>query len=104
MLPAGCSGDIVLASVKKGKPAEKESDASSDYPAEENLQEEGRAVHLLRGQRGGYRKQQGRDEGLRHHWSSCQGVRGPVAEDSLQRLLYLLVPASSKLPPQSLPP
>ena len=73
--------------------AEEESDASSDHPAEEDLQKEGRAVHLLRGQCGGDREQQGGDEGLCDHWPGGEGVRGLVAEDRVQRLLDLLVPA-----------
>merc|ERR1712211_234514 len=60
-LPAGCSR------------AEKESDASSDYPAEENLQEEGRAVHLLRGQRGVIVNNKGEMKG--------SAITGPVAKE-----------------------
>merc|ERR1711928_210253 len=64
-LPAGCSGDMVLASVKKGKPElRKKGDARCDHPTEEDLQKKGRPVHLLRGQCRGYCEQQGRDEGF----------------------------------------
>merc|ERR1711862_945803 len=46
-LPAGCSGDMVLASVKKGKPELREGDACCNHPAKENVQKKGRTVHLL---------------------------------------------------------
>ena len=62
-LPAGCSGDMVLCSVKKvgfflhlfaldpfiaGQArAQEEGDAGRHHPTEEDLQEEGRPVHLL---------------------------------------------------------
>ena len=45
---------------------------------------------LVPGQRRGYREQQGRDEGVRHHGPRGQGVCGPVAEDRQQRQLHRL--------------
>merc|ERR1719322_914315 len=73
-LPAGCSGDMVLASVKKGRP-----------------------VHLLRGQCRGYCEQQGRDEGFRNHRPCGHRVRGPVAQDRFERELHLLRAATTEL-------
>ena len=61
--------------------AEEEGDARRGDQAEEDIQEEGRPVHLLRGQRRGDREQQGGDEGVRHYGAGSQGVCWPVAQD-----------------------
>merc|ERR1711890_32832 len=50
--------------------AEEEGDACSGHPTEEDLPEERRPVHILRGQRRGDREQQG--------WSA---ITGPVAKE-----------------------
>merc|ERR1712013_368755 len=54
--------------------AEEEGEARRGDQAEEDIQEEGRPVHLLRGQRRGDREQQGGDEGVRHYGAGSQGV------------------------------
>jgi hypothetical protein len=59
-LPAAAAGDMVMASVKKGKPELRKKVMST----EEALEEKGWCLPLLRGQRRCYRQRQGRDEGI----------------------------------------
>merc|ERR1711911_413531 len=83
-LPAGCSGDMVLASVKKGKPELRK----KVMPAVIIRQRK-----TFRRKEGQFRsdcKQQGRDEGFRNYRPGAQGVRRPLAEDRFQCELHLL--------------
>ena len=47
-------------------------------------------VLIILGQCRGHSEQQRRDERLRHHWTCCQGVCGPVAQDCEQREQYCI--------------
>merc|ERR1712227_1063723 len=74
-LPAACSGDMVMATVKKGAPQlRKKSDASSRRASAQVFPSQGWQLHLLRGQCWCDREPQGRDEGLRYHRTYRQGV------------------------------
>merc|ERR1711974_110807 len=96
-LPAGCSGDMVLASVKKGKPELRKKVMPAVIIRQRKTFRKGRPVHLLRGQCRGYCEQQGRDEGFRDHRPCGQRVRGPVAQDRFERELHLLRAATTEL-------
>ncbi|EWM26204.1 ribosomal protein l23 [Nannochloropsis gaditana] len=69
-LPQASLGDMVMASVRKGKP-ELRKKKRWDF-------------HLFRGQRWSHRQQQGGDEGVGHHRPCGEGMRGPVASYRLQ--------------------
>ncbi|GLV40926.1 Ribosomal protein L23 [Carabus blaptoides fortunei] len=49
-LPAAGSGDMIVATVKKGKPELRKKVMPAGDPATETVPQEGRSVHLLRGQ------------------------------------------------------
>merc|ERR1712200_399389 len=91
MLPAGCSGDMVLASVKKGKPElrKKVMPAVIIRQRKTFRRKDGQFIYFEDNCRSDC-KQQGRDEGFRNYRPRGQGVRRPLAEDRFQRELHLL--------------
>merc|ERR1711972_199534 len=97
-LPAGCSGDMVLASVKKGKPElrKKVMPAVIIRQRKTFRRKDGQFIYF-EDNAGVYCEQQGRDEGFRNHRPCGQRVRGPVAQDRFERELHLLRAATTEL-------
>merc|ERR1712122_213342 len=96
-LPAGCSGDMVLASVKKGKPElrKKVMPAVIIRQRKTFRRKDGQFIYF-EDNAGVIVNNKGEMKGSNHR--PCgQRVRGPVAQDRFERELHLLRAATTEL-------
>merc|ERR1712166_421787 len=90
MLPAAASGDLVMATVKKGAPTLRKKVMPAVVAPAQGLPQEGRTVHLLRGQRRCDCQPKGRNEGIGNYRPSRKGVRRHVASHCIRCQHHLL--------------
>eukprot|EP00435_Cladocopium_sp_Y103_P058866 s642_g20.t2 len=98
-LPNCSPGDLVLCSVKKGKPELRKKVLKGVVIRQKKAwrRREGVFVYFEDGQRRSHRQRQGRDEGICHPGPCGEGMRRAVAENCLLRTGHLLSPWSSRM-------